>query len=430
MTDAAAIPVSGSIPLGAAPSAAGASPHDPPPPRTPAPPAAGPAAAPPSFGRQVLRSTFAGIGARAGLAWIVLVALLAVFAPLIASTHPLAMKVDGRWSSPWLANLSPVDVTLLVAFAAAVGLVPARRWSVRRRALAFLAVVAAAAVLAGLLRPVPSSIDYTQYRRALAEGRAEAAYYAPIRFSPADRLFGQERMDNVAPSAGHPMGTGADASDVAANMIYACRVALSIGFVSTGVAVALGIVMGGIMGYFGGWVDLLGMRVVEIFESVPTLLLLLAFVPTFQKAGPAALYVMMAVLGFLGSFGYAEFVRAEFLTLRKRDFVHAARAAGLPLRSILFRHILPNGLTPVIVNVSFGIAGAILTETALTFLGIGLKDEASWGNLLNQALGASGRFYWWLALYPGTAIFLTVFSYNLIGEASRDALDPRLVHNT
>jgi peptide/nickel transport system permease protein len=257
-------------------------------------------------------------------------------------------------------------------------------------------------------------------------GRVEEAWYAPIRFSPDDRLNELERAENRPPDRQHWMGTAGNATDVAANFIYATRVALSIGFVATGVAVVLGVVMGGVMGYFAGWVDLIGMRFVEIFQAIPTLLLLLAFVPLFLEHGEYSLYIMMAVIGFLNSFGYAEFVRAEFLTLRNRDFVHAARAAGLPLRSILFRHILPNGLTPVIVNVSFGIAGAILTETTLSFLGIGLKNDASWANLLNQALGSSGRFYWWLAIYPGMAIFFTVFSYNLIGEGFRDALDPRL----
>ena len=135
---------------------------------------------------------------------------------------------------------------------------------------------------------------------------------------------------------------------------------------------------------------------------------------------------MMAIIGALSSFSYAEFVRAEFLSLRDRDFVHAARAAGLPLHTIVFKHMLPNGLTPVIVNASFGIAGAILIESTLSFLGIGLQTESSWGSLLEQALGSGGTFFWWLAIYPGAAIFLTVLAYNLIGEALRDALDPKL----
>lgn len=177
------------------------------------------------------------------------------------------------------------------------------------------------------------------------------------------------------------------------------------------------------MGFFSGPVDLLGMRIVEIFGAIPTLLLLLCFVAFFEPN----LYVMMAIIGVTGWEGYATFIRAEFLKLRNQDFVQAAIAAGLPLRSVLFRHMLPNGMTPVLVSASFGIASAILAESTLSFLGIGLVSESSWGKLLNQALGAGGGFYWWIAIYPGLAIFLTVFAYNLIGEALRDALDPRLL---
>ena len=398
------------------------------PPRDP-PPATAVADAPPprtSYSRQIVRITFGRIGARVGLGWIVLLVLFAVFAPVIANSHPLLMKQGGRWSSPMLRHLTAADVVLQVTFWTFVGLSIFRPSTLRTRALILLGVVAASSLLAGLTVHPPEPVVYDVYRRAARAGTIEAALYAPIRFSPDDHQRDQPEARLQRPSREHPMGTTEDAADLASNMIYASRIALSIGFVATGVAVVLGVVMGGVMGYFGGWVDLVGMRLVEIFESVPTLLLLLAFAGLFQSAGTAALYYMMAIIGFLGSFGYAEFVRADFLALRNRDYVHAAQAAGLPLPSILFRHMLPNALTPVIVNASFGVAGAILIESTLSFLGIGLHSEASWGNLLEQALGAGGSFFWWLALYPGMAIFLTVFSYNLIGEALRDALDPRL----
>jgi len=135
---------------------------------------------------------------------------------------------------------------------------------------------------------------------------------------------------------------------------------------------------------------------------------------------------MMAIIGLTSWTGNARFIRAEFLRLRKQDFVQAAIAAGLPLRSVLFRHMLPNGITPVLISASFGVASAILYESTLSFLGLGLVDEPSWGQLLNQALGVGGTFTWWIALYPGLAIFLTVFAYNLVGESLRDALDPKL----
>lgn len=205
-------------------------------------------------------------------------------------------------------------------------------------------------------------------------------------------------------------------------MIHASRIAMAIGFISTGIAVLIGIFVGGLMGYFVGWVDLLGMRLVEVFGAIPTIYLLLAFVAFFGRN----IYLIMVIIGLTSWVGDARFVRAEFLKLRKQDFVQAAIAAGLPLRSILFRHLLPNALAPLLVSASFGVASAILAESTLSFLGLGLVDEPSWGQLLNQAVSAGGGFDWWLATFPGLAIFLTVFAYNLIGEALRDALDPRL----
>jgi peptide/nickel transport system permease protein len=164
------------------------------------------------------------------------------------------------------------------------------------------------------------------------------------------------------------------------------------------------------------------MRLIEIFEAIPTLFLLIAFVAFYGRN----LYIIMAIIGITGWTDEARFIRAEFLRLRKQDFVHAAVASGLPLRSILFRHLLPNGISPILVTTSFGIASAILYESVLSFLGIGLVEEPSWGQMLNQARGVGGSFVWWIALYPGLAIFLTVFTYNLLGEALRDALDPKL----
>jgi peptide/nickel transport system permease protein len=206
-------------------------------------------------------------------------------------------------------------------------------------------------------------------------------------------------------------------------MIHASRVALTIGFVATGISVLVGVIIGGFMGYFAGTIDLLGMRFLEIVQAIPTLILLLIITAFFGKS----LYLMMVVIGLVSWTGNARFIRAEFLKLRKLDFVQAGIAAGLPLRSILFRHMLPNGIAPVLVNASFGIAGAILLESTLSFLGLGLEaKDPSWGQLLNQARAGGTGFNWWIATFPGSAIFLTVFAYSLIGEAMRDALDPKL----
>jgi peptide/nickel transport system permease protein len=216
------------------------------------------------------------------------------------------------------------------------------------------------------------------------------------------------------------MGTEENGADVFSRMIHASRVALSIGFIATGIALVIGVILGGLMGYFSGIVDMLGMRLVEIFESVPTLFLLLTFVAFFGRN----IYLIMVIIGLTSWSGYARYARAEFLKLRKHDYVQAAIASGLPLRSILFRHMLPNGVAPLLVSVSFGVASAILAEATLSFLGLGPVDAPSWGQMLNQSIRAS-TFNWWMAVFPGGAIFMTVFAYNLIGEALRDALDPK-----
>jgi len=183
----------------------------------------------------------------------------------------------------------------------------------------------------------------------------------------------------------------------------------------------IGVIIGGLMGYFSGVVDMIGMRLVEIFEAIPTLFLLLTFVAFFGSD----LYIMMAIIGLTSWTGYTRYLRAEFLKLREQDYVQASVALGLPLRSILFRHMLPNGVAPVLVGASFGVASAILAEATLSFLGLGLVDSPSWGQMLNQAVQQSA-FNWWMAIFPGGAIFLTVFAYNLIGDALRDAIDPHL----
>jgi peptide/nickel transport system permease protein len=375
----------------------------------------------PGFARDVSGRVLRTWGARLGLTWIGVLVFFAVFGPFLASSHPLLMKSGGHWSSPVLQNLSAADVILQAAFWAALIL-----WPLALRPWTKVGIWTAVLILTAIpsliwVRP-PELVVYETYRNAERAGTIERAIHAPIPFSPEDHLRDNDDARLLAPDSLHWMGTTENSSDLASNMIHATRIALSIGFISTGIAVIIGVLVGGLMGYYVGWVDLLGMRVVEIFDSIPTLLLLLCFVAFFKPN----LYIMMAIIGATSWVSYAYFVRGEFLSLRDRDFVHAARAAGIPLRSIIFRHMLLNGLTPVIVSASFGVASAILVESTLSFLGIGLVDEASWGALLEEALGVGGTFYWWIALYPGLAIFLTVFAYNLIGEALRDALDPRL----
>ena len=235
-------------------------------------------------------------------------------------------------------------------------------------------------------------------------------------------LFDLKQLIVEQRAPAHVMGTDTLGQDVLSQMLHACRLSISIGFVSTGIAVVIGVTIGALMGYFGGWVDMLLYRVVEIFMAIPVLFLLIVAASVL----PRNIYFMMAIIGCFTWTGAARFVRAEFMKLRETDYVQAAKAVGLPLWSILFKHMLPNGVTPVLVDSSFAIAAAILIEAILSFLGLGPSGQASWGNLLSNASGETSDFIWWLAIFPGAAIFLTTMAYNLIGEALRDAIDPKL----
>ena len=347
----------------------------------------------------------------------------AVFAPLLANSRPLLLSIDGVVSSPAARYFTATDVTLVVVFILALLLFLWRRVSVGRVFLILvISGIGVYAISQYSLNPPKLSI-YESFRETQIEQRSDWVVNAPIPYSPKDYLrdYGDTGLQAPAITAerAHFFGTEENGADLLSRMIHASRLALGIGFVATGIAMVLGVIIGGLMGFFSGVIDMLGMRIVEIFESVPTLFLLLTFVAFFDRN----LYIMMVIIGLTSWPGYARYVRAEFLRLRQQDFVQAAIASGLPLRSILFRHILPNAVAPVLVAASFGVASAILAEATLSFLGLGLVDDPSWGQMLNQAVQSS-TFNWWMVLFPGGAIFLTVFAYNMIGEALRDALDP------
>lgn len=365
--------------------------------------------------------------ARFGLAWIAIVAFFAVFAPLLANSYPILAKIDGQWQSPLCKHLNPADIIILVLALATAVLCFVRRWGIVTKMLILVGIaVVLTPPMLYFVRP-PENEVFEEYREMEKSGRMTWALRAPIPYSVGDRLrdqFDADRPHPWAPDSKHWIGTEMFGADIFSHMIHACRIAMAIGFISTGIASIIGIIIGGLMGYFAGIVDLIGGRLVEIFSAIPTIYLLLTFVAAFPEW--RSIYLIMAIIGLTSWTGDARFVRAEFLKLRHQDFVQAAIAAGLPLRSVLFRHILPNAVAPLLVSASFGIAGAILSESTLSFLGLGLlPGEASWGSLLNEAVSAGGKFIWWLAFFPGFAIFMTVLSYNLIGEAFRDALDPR-----
>lgn len=224
------------------------------------------------------------------------------------------------------------------------------------------------------------------------------------------------------PGLRHPFGTDDLGRDVLSRMIYGARVSLSVGFVAVGIAIMIGTFIGAIAGYYGGRIDSIFMRFVDIMLTFPTIFLILAVVTIIEQN----IWTIMVVIGLTGWMDVARLVRAEFLSLKEREFVLAAKALGIDNIKIIFRHILPNALAPVFVAAVFGISGAILTESALSFLGFGIRPpEPSWGNILTSGKD-NIEVAWWLSLFPGLAIFITTLSYNLVGETLRDSLDPRL----
>jgi peptide/nickel transport system permease protein len=224
------------------------------------------------------------------------------------------------------------------------------------------------------------------------------------------------------PGKAHWLGTDELGRDLLSRIIWGSRVSLKVGVVAVGIALMIGILVGSVAGFYGGKVDALLMRFVDIMLAFPTFFLILAVIAILEPN----IYTIMAVIGVTGWMDVARLVRAEFLSLKERDFVDAGRAMGISNARLIFRHILPNALSPVFVAATFGVAGAILTESGLSFLGLGVQPpDPSWGNILTSGKD-NIEIAWWLSLYPGLAILITVLSYNLVGEGLRDALDPRL----
>jgi peptide/nickel transport system permease protein len=272
-----------------------------------------------------------------------------------------------------------------------------RRSRLAVAALVYVTTVAAIALFAPLL----------------ASARSAIVPHAPDRVDIADRL--------QPPSPEHRLGTDELGRDVLARLIHGARVSLMVGLLATFISLFVGCVLGALAGYYGGVMDWIVSRTIEIVLCFPFLFLVLGIVALFK----ASLLTIMIALGITSWTTEARFVRGEFLRIRELDFAQAARASGARDPRIIFRHLLPNALAPVLVSASFGVASAILTESALSFLGFGIQvPTASWGGMLAEAEDYL-EYAWWLVLFPGLAIFSTVAAFNIVGDRFRDAIDPR-----
>jgi peptide/nickel transport system permease protein len=268
----------------------------------------------------------------------------------------------------------------------------------------------------------PLFVDYPELRDKDLKSDAVPGFklFPPIPYS-----YSEYDLDAIVlpPSSRHWLGTDEQGRDLAARMVHGARVSIWIGFIAVTIYVFIGIAMGSVAGYYGGWIDLLVSRFIEIVMCFPTFFLIL---PILALWGPSLASVMV-VIGITGWTGIARIVRGEFMRLKESDYVMASRALGAGDFWIIVRHILPNSLAPVLVSATFGFASAILIESSLSFLGFGVQPPTpSWGDILSQSRDFMD-FAWWLTLIPGFAIFITITAYNLLGEGLQDALDPKAV---
>jgi len=240
--------------------------------------------------------------------------------------------------------------------------------------------------------------------------------------APFDPNMIQVRDILLPPSLSHWCGTDTLGRDVFSRMLYGARVSLAVGFVAVGIAIAIGVMLGALAGYAGGRMDAAIMRATDMVLCFPTFFLILAVIAFLEPS----IWNIMIVIGLTSWMGVARLVRAELLSLRKREFILAAESLGVPGLRLVLRYLLPNAMGPILVSAVLGIAGAVLIESGLSFLGLGVQPpDASWGNILTEGKD-NIQIAWWLSFYPGLAILVTVLGYNLLGEGLRDALDPRL----
>ncbi len=266
------------------------------------------------------------------------------------------------------------------------------------------------------------TLPQTDYRELMEKLNKEGHHvmYAmpPIPYSY--REIEKDKQHPQAPSKTHLLGTDAEGRDVFTRMLYGTRISMTIGVVAVSIYVTIGIILGSLAGFFGGRTDIIISRLIEVFICFPTFFLILTLAAFIEKR---TIFHVMLLIGVVSWTGVARLVRGEFLRLREMDYVQAAVAIGVSRARIIFNHILPNAMAPVLVSATFGVAAAILIESSLAFLGLGDPSAPSWGGILN--VGREQQKLW-LIVSPGLAIFFIVSVFNLVGEALRDAMDPRL----
>ncbi|HZL72212.1 MAG TPA: ABC transporter permease [Planctomycetota bacterium] len=366
-----------------------------------------------------------------GLAFISILSLIAIFAPFLADNRPILLKMKGELSSPLLKAFTPTDWFLFLGFIIGAGslvafrLLRRRKWE-RGRAVGRIFLVTApiwilVAIFSLTRKDYIDPRDYWEESQGFQAGEWVLFPLVPFSYDQQNLMSIYLKPGDKENRGTHWLGTDSTGRDIMARLIHGSRISLSVGFVAVGIYIAIGTFVGALAGYYGGKVDAVLSRFIEIIICFPTLFLIL----TVLAVLPQSIFTIMAVIGVTRWPDAARLVRAEFLKQKSLDYVSAARALGAAPRRVIFRHILPNAMSPVFVSATFGIAGAILIESALSFLGLGVPPPApSWGQALSS--GRAEPLYWWLAVFPGAAIFITMTSFNLLGEALRDALDPRL----
>lgn len=282
-------------------------------------------------------------------------------------------------------------------------------------------------VKGGKTYPLPNLITYADLRAEnlynnfdrWRPGEGEYALWPPVPHGPLRQDLSR-RLEPPGPA--HWFGTDDRGRDVLSRIIWGARISMSVGFIAVGIAVLIGVVLGAVAGFYGGRADTAILRLIEVWICVPSFFLIIT-VMAFLDPG---IVNIMVVIGLTSWPGVARLVRGEFLKQKSLDYATAARASGLGDLRVMFRHLLPNAVSPVFVSATFGVAGAILTESGLSFLGFGVPPPtASWGEILKQSQSYVD-FAWWLVLFPGIAVFVTVVAFNLVGDGLRDAMDPRL----